>query len=488
MCHDDAVYKFTFYLLTYLLTEVGDVCAVMLVVVYCTPDVDGASVLGILDVCLDPIDCRRPINVSDPENCLGYFVCSGSELYPRSCSPGETFHQNVLLCVTTHPSCAGQCVDESYKKHIIISTNTTSRPVAIETSEVTRSTERLVRSSAAGSGPIGEGTTIATPSTSPSTLAPLHQTSSAGRKLSPTTTVLPSWNYSSTTVGSSAGEQPSLTATTRVGVLVANASSSDSHQQLTSAKVAVDMTTTTPNDVNVTVAAGSGLSALTSLRQTSVERNVSPTTTVPSSSSYSSTSARSLAVAMTTTTPNDVNVTVAAGSGLSALTSLRQTSFDSNISPTTTVPPSSSYSSTSAMRGQSSVASAIAPVDRLVTNTSSNDSRQLTSASVPVTSASVVMTTTTPNGVNVTSPATATESGLTRSGYSRSLLASIITGSLALSAADDAPRRTTSVSSTSSVTRASVSQVAASITAVTEQRQTVSSESSGKTTATTSGE
>ena len=419
------------YLLTYLLTEVGDVCAVMLVVVYCTPDVDGASVLGILDVCLDPIDCRRPINVSDPENCLGYFVCSGSELYPRSCSPGETFHQNVLLCVTTHPSCAGQCVDESYKKHIIISTNTTSRPVAIETSEVTRSTERLVRSSAAGSGPIGEGTTIATPSTSPSTLAPLHQTSSAGRKLSPTTTVLPSWNYSSTTVGSSAGEQPSLTATTRVGVLVANASSSDSHQQLTSAKVAVDMTTTTPNDVNVTVAAGSGLSALTSLRQTS---------------------------------------------------------FDSNISPTTTVPPSSSYSSTSAMRGQSSVASAIAPVDRLVTNTSSNDSRQLTSASVPVTSASVVMTTTTPNGVNVTSPATATGSGLTRSGYSRSLLASIITGSLALSAADDAPRRTTSVSSTSSVTRASVSQVAASITAVTEQRQTVSSESSGKTTATTSGE
>ena len=98
------------------------------------------------------------MNVSDPENCSGYFVCMGSSLYPRSCNPGETFHQNILQCLTTQESCQESCVKNgSYKQHIVYAT-TTPVPVAVMSTEMTSS--------------------IAS-QRSPTTLAPVVSTSSA---------------------------------------------------------------------------------------------------------------------------------------------------------------------------------------------------------------------------------------------------------------------------------------------------------------------
>ena len=106
----------------------------------CVSDVTGVSGRKIeIDVCLnDTIDCPQPQNLSDPENCNKYFVCSGSSLYPRSCKPDESFHGNAYKCTKAQQSCAEPCLDETvYKLYIVYETTVASSTPAATSAAAT---------------------------------------------------------------------------------------------------------------------------------------------------------------------------------------------------------------------------------------------------------------------------------------------------------------------------------------------------------------
>jgi len=111
----------------HIVATVGAVPPVIVVCAYVTA-VSGVSG-EIIEVCFHPINCPQKQNVADPEDCNKYFVCHFDKLYPRSCPPGTTFHQHVVECRPTEPSCSEECPENlptSYKDHIVYPTTTQS--------------------------------------------------------------------------------------------------------------------------------------------------------------------------------------------------------------------------------------------------------------------------------------------------------------------------------------------------------------------------
>ena len=117
----------------------------------CCLDVGGVSAQRYISLCLDgnsPISCPTAQNVNDPEDCTKYYICIGSSFYPRSCSPGWTFHQFSLTCIdparlASCASCNRDLTNYWYKDHIVYETTTTTTPDQVKTSAATTTTARL---------------------------------------------------------------------------------------------------------------------------------------------------------------------------------------------------------------------------------------------------------------------------------------------------------------------------------------------------------
>jgi len=123
----------------------------MMLIMMCCLDFGGVSAHEI-SLCLDgnsPINCPTAQNLSDPEDCTNYYICRGSSLYPRSCSPGWTFHQLILTCIdpdrpTSCASCPFDLTNYRYKDYIVYeTTTTTTTPDQVKTSAATTTTARL---------------------------------------------------------------------------------------------------------------------------------------------------------------------------------------------------------------------------------------------------------------------------------------------------------------------------------------------------------
>jgi len=185
-------------------------------------------------VCFDPVICTRPQNVSDPENCTTYFYCDGSNLYSRSCGPGETFHQVSYKCTSGKPSCYDGCVGvgvKDYKQHIVYETTVILSTTVATSAAMTNETTVTVRPTTPS--PYRTATVadslLTTPHLPPptSTMTPSKTTTNNQQHGNPTTSPLTSYS-------------PNVTST------------STSITSASNDTVSVVIATTTPNDVNST--------------------------------------------------------------------------------------------------------------------------------------------------------------------------------------------------------------------------------------------